>query len=204
MRSNPYSVVLFDEIEKAHPDVFNILLQVLDDGQITDSQGRKISFKNTIIIMTSNAGASRIIDPKHLGFSKGDTQKQDYEKMKASVMEEVKQMFKPEFINRIDDIIVFHALSETEVRSIVTIMLKALGRQVKEQMDMELKYTASLKSYLSKESYDKKYGARPLRRMIQNKVEDALAEEVLAGRVKSGDKVTVGLKNNQVTFTVTQ
>ena len=204
VRRNPYSVVLFDEIEKAHPDVFNILLQVLDDGQITDSKGRKVSFKNTIIIMTSNAGANRIIDPKHLGFSRDITEKQDYEKMKASVMEEVKLMFKPEFINRIDEIIVFHALTEKEVKSIVNIMLRNLAKQVKEQMNIELKYTETLKSALAKESYDKKYGARPLRRMIQNKIEDNLAEEILAEKVKQGDKVTVSYKNKSVTFSVAE
>ena len=204
IRSHPYSVHLFDEIEKAHPDVFNILLQVLDDGQITDSKGRKVSFKNTIIIMTSNAGANRIIDPKHLGFSRDITEKQDYEKMKASVMEEVKLMFKPEFINRIDEIIVFHALTEKEVKSIVNIMLRNLAKQVKEQMNIELKYTETLKSALAKESYDKKYGARPLRRMIQNKIEDNLAEEILAEKVKQGDKVTVSYKNKSVTFSVAE
>lgn len=202
VRQNPYSVVLFDEIEKAHPDVFNVLLQVLDDGHITDSKGRKVSFKNTIIIMTSNAGANRIVDPKHLGFSQGDTEKADYEKMKANVMEEVKLMFRPEFLNRIDDIIVFHTLSESEVKSIVLLMLKNLAKQVKEQMDIALSFTSSLKTYLAKESYDKKFGARPLRRMIQNKVEDMLAEEVLAEKVKAGDKVTVGYKSNKVTFKV--
>ena len=202
VRQNPYSVVLFDEIEKAHPDVFNVLLQVLDDGHITDSKGRKVSFKNTIIIMTSNAGANRIVDPKRLGFRQGDTEKQDYEKMKSSVMEEVKQMFKPEFINRIDDIIVFHTLSENEVKNIVGLMLKGLAKQVQEQMDIYLTFTAGLKAYIAKESYDKKYGARPLRRMIQNKVEDQLAEEILAGNVCKGQQVSVGYKNNQVNFTV--
>lgn len=202
VRQNPYSVVLFDEIEKAHPDVFNVLLQVLDDGHITDSKGRKVSFKNTIIIMTSNAGANRIVDPKHLGFSQGDTEKADYEKMKANVMEEVKLMFRPEFLNRIDDIIVFHTLSESEVKSIVSLMLKNLAKQVKEQMDIALSFTSSLKTYLAKESYDKKFGARPLRRMIQNKVEDMLAEEVLAEKVKAGDKVTVGYMSNKVAFKV--
>lgn len=204
VRQNPYSVVLFDEIEKAHPDVFNILLQVLDDGQITDSKGRKVSFKNTIIIMTSNTGASRIIDPKHLGFNSDTSEKQDYEKMKSSVMEEIKKTFKPEFINRIDEIIVFHALSEKDVRSIVNIMLRSLAKQVKEQMDIELKFTETLRASLAKESYDKKYGARPLRRMIQSKVEDALAEEVLAGNVKESDKVTVSYKNKKVTFSVAE
>lgn len=204
VRKNPYSVILFDEIEKAHPDVFNILLQVLDDGQITDSKGRKVNFKNTIIIMTSNAGAGRIVDPKHLGFNHGETEKQDYEKMKSNVMEEVKKMFKPEFINRIDDIIVFHALTKKEVKSIVAIMLNGLKKQVKEQMDIELKFQNSLKQYLAEESYDKKYGARPLRRMIQNKVEDALAEEVLAGRLNKGDYVTISYKGKQIDISVAE
>ncbi len=204
VRKNPYSVILFDEIEKAHPDVFNILLQVLDDGQITDSKGRKINFKNTIIIMTSNAGAGRIVDPKHLGFTHGDVEKQDYEKMKSNVMEEVKKMFKPEFINRIDDIIVFHALTQKEVKSIVTIMLNVLKKQVKQQMDIELKFQNSLKQYLATESYDKKYGARPLRRMIQSKVEDALAEEILAGKVNRGDCVTISYKGKQIDISVAE
>ncbi|MCR5736096.1 MAG: ATP-dependent Clp protease ATP-binding subunit [Eubacterium sp.] len=204
VRKNPYSVILFDEIEKAHPDVFNILLQVLDDGQITDSKGRKINFKNTIIIMTSNAGAGRIVDPKHLGFSHGDTEKQDYETMKSNVMEEVKKLFKPEFINRIDDIIVFHALTQKEVKSIVTIMLNNLKKQVKGQMDIELKFQNSIKQYLATESYDKKYGARPLRRMIQNKIEDALAEEILAGRVNKGDCVTFSYKGKQIDISVAE
>lgn len=202
VRQSPYSVILFDEIEKAHPDVFNILLQVLDDGQITDSKGRKVSFKNTIIIMTSNVGASRIIDPKKLGFGAEDTEKQDYEKMKSNVMDEVKRMFKPEFINRIDDIIVFHALTKDEIKQIVNVMLKALAKQVKEQMNIELRYTASVKNYLVSESYDKKFGARPLRRMIQNKIEDELANEVLSEHVKKGDVVTVSYKNEKVVFTV--
>lgn len=202
VRQNPYSVVLFDEIEKAHPDVFNVLLQVLDDGHITDSKGRKVSFKNTIIIMTSNAGANRIVEPKHLGFNQGGSEKQDYEKMKSDVMEEVKKMFKPEFINRIDDIIVFHALSESDVKSIVTIMFNNLSKQIREQMDIQLKFTAGLKNYIAKESYDRKYGARPLRRMIQNKIEDALSEEILAENVKSGDEVSVGYRDKTVTFTV--
>ena len=197
VRRNPYSVVLFDEIEKAHPDVFNILLQVLDDGQITDSKGRKVSFKNTIIIMTSNAGANRIIDPKHLGFSRDITEKQDYEKMKASVMEEVKLMFKPEFINRIDEIIVFHALTEKEVKSIVNIMLRNLAKQVKEQMNIELKYTETLKSALAKESYDKKYGARPLRRAIQRYVEDELSDMILKSELTNGKKVLVEYDKEQ-------
>ena len=204
VRKNPYSVILFDEIEKAHPDVFNILLQVLDDGQITDSKGRKVNFKNTIIIMTSNAGAGRIIDPKHLGFAHGDTEKQDYEKMKSNVMEEVKQIFKPEFINRIDDIIVFHALTQKEIKSIVNILLNQLKNQVQSQMDIRLKFNNSLRQYLANESYDKKYGARPLRRMIQNKVENRLAEEVLAGTVQKGDQVTISAKGKQIQISVAE
>lgn len=204
VRQNPYSVILFDEIEKAHPDVFNILLQVLDDGQITDSKGRKVNFKNTIIIMTSNAGANRIIDPKHLGFGSGNTEKQDYEKMKSNVMEEVKQVFKPEFVNRIDDIIVFHALTEKEIRKIVNILLSGLKKQVQEQMNITLKFSEGLKRYLAAESYDKKYGARPLRRMIQSKVEDALAEEILSGSVKRDDEVTVMMKEKKIIFSVAQ
>jgi ATP-dependent Clp protease ATP-binding subunit ClpC len=202
VRQNPYSVVLFDEIEKAHPDVFNILLQVLDDGHITDSKGRKVSFKNTIIIMTSNAGANRIIDPKRLGFGQGDTEKQDYEKMKSSVMEEVRQMFKPEFINRIDDIIVFHALTEKEIKSIVSLMLKGVANQVKEQMNITLNFTAGVKSYIAKTGFDKKYGARPLRRMIQNKVEDPLAEEILSGNISSGQQVSVSCKSGNILFNI--
>ncbi len=204
VRQNPYSVILFDEIEKAHPDVFNILLQVLDDGQITDSKGRKVNFKNTIIIMTSNAGANRIIDPKHLGFGSGDTEKQDYEKMKENVMEEVKQMFKPEFINRIDDIIVFHALTEKEIRKIVMILLNSLKKQVRTQMKIKLNFSEGLKRYLAGESYDKKFGARPLRRLIQSKVEDALAEEILAGTVQAGDDVTATVKGKKIIFSVAQ
>ena len=202
VRRNPYSVILFDEVEKAHPDVFNVLLQVLDDGHITDSKGRKVSFKNTIIIMTSNVGANRIVDPKNLGFGVVNDEKKDYEKMKSDVMEEVKLMFKPEFINRIDDIIVFHSLTEKEVKNIVGIMLKNLAKQVKEQMAIELKFTETLKNMIAKESYDKKFGARPLRRKIQSKVEDALAEEVLSGNVNNNDKVTVSCKNGKVTFKV--
>lgn len=202
VRRNPYSVILFDEVEKAHPDVFNVLLQVLDDGHITDSKGRKVSFKNTIIIMTSNVGANRIVDPKNLGFGVVNDEKKDYEKMKSDVMEEVKLMFKPEFINRIDDIIVFHSLTEKEVKNIVGIMLKNLAKQVKEQMAIELKFKETLKNMIAKESYDKKFGARPLRRKIQSKVEDALAEEVLSGNVNNNDKVTVSCKNGKVTFKV--
>ncbi|RHR35173.1 ATP-dependent Clp protease ATP-binding subunit [Eubacterium sp. AF19-12LB] len=198
VRRNPYSVILFDEIEKAHPDVFNILLQVLDDGHITDSKGRKVSFKNTILIMTSNAGASRIMEPKKLGFNSEENEKQDYEKMKANVMEDVKRIFRPEFINRIDDIIVFHSLGKNEVGKIVNIMLNQFKHRVKEQMDIDIKFADSAKKYITQEGYDKKYGARPLRRMIQNKIEDTLSDEILNGNVTNGDSITISVRNKEV------
>lgn len=202
IRRNPYSVVLFDEIEKAHPDVFNMLLQVLDDGHITDSKGRKISFKNTIIIMTSNAGAERIIDPKHLGFNADQSDEHDYEIMKKDVTAEVKKIFKPEFINRIDDIIVFHALSEKHIREIVNIMLKGVAKRSREQLGINIKFLPSVKDYCAKVSYDRKFGARPLRRTIQNKIEDEIAEKILSGEINAGDNVTISYKNSEVIFTV--
>ena len=194
VRTNPYSVILFDEIEKAHSDVFNILLQVLDDGHITDSQGRKVDFKNTIIIMTSNTGAQRIIDPKQLGFVTVQDDNKEHEDMKKNVMDELKRTFKPEFLNRIDDIIVFHALSEKNVREIAGLMLKELKNRVQAQMDIELKFTDNMKKYIFEKGYDKKYGARPLRRAIQTYVEDELAEAILAGGVHKGEVVTVTVK----------
>jgi len=200
VRRNPYSVVLFDEIEKAHPDVFNILLQVLDDGQLTDSKGRKVSFKNTIIIMTSNAGASRIVEPKHLGFNSGDDEKRDYEKMKSDVMEEVNRLFKPEFINRIDEIIVFHQLTVNDVKNIVNIMLKNVAKVVKEQLDIKIKYSGKLKEHLLEKGYDKKYGARPMRRAIQTMIEDELSDAILKGQVLSGSEVTVTVVDGKVVF----
>ena len=202
IRKNPYSVVLFDEVEKAHPDVFNVLLQVLDEGHITDSKGRKVSFKNTILIMTSNAGAQRIVDPKNLGFASDKSESKDYEKMKSSVMEEVKRSFKPEFINRIDDILVFHQLNDNDMKAIVNLLASELQKRCESQMNIKLSFTAGLKEHIVKKYADKKMGARPLRRGIQSAVEDALAEEILAKRVKPGDKVTVGFKDNKVTFTV--
>lgn len=202
VRRNPYSVVLFDEIEKAHPDVFNILLQVLDDGHITDSKGRKVSFKNTILIMTSNAGAQRIIDPKNLGFSAQTDEKHNYEKMKSGVMEEVKKLFKPEFINRIDEIMVFHPLNKEDMKRIITLLAKSLSGRCKEQMDISLTLTPALKEYIVDKYADYKMGARPLKRAIQSVVEDALAEEILAGRIKPGDKVSAGTKNGKAVFTV--
>ena len=197
VRTNPYSVVLFDEIEKAHSDVFNILLQVLDDGHITDSQGRKVDFKNTIIIMTSNTGAQGIVDPKQLGFVTVSDETKDHEKMKNNVMDELKRTFKPEFLNRIDDIIVFHALNEANVKDITGLMLKELKNRVQTQMDIELKFTDHAKKYIFGKGYDKKYGARPIKRAIQTYVEDVLAEAILRGDVKKGDTVTVTTKKKK-------
>lgn len=202
VRRNPYSVVLFDEIEKAHPDVFNILLQVLDDGHITDSKGRKVSFKNTILIMTSNAGAQRIVDPKNLGFAADNSPERNYEKMKSGVMEEVKRSFKPEFINRIDDIIVFHQLNHDNMKEIIQLLSGSLCRRCQDQMEIHLSLTAALKEHLVNKYADQKMGARPLKRAIQSVVEDALAEEILRGNVQPGDTVSAGYKQDKVTFTV--
>ena len=200
IRRNPYSVVLFDEIEKAHPDVFNILLQVLDDGHITDSQGRKISFKNTIIIMTSNAGANRIITPKHLGFAGKQDANSDYKRMKDGVMEEVKHVFKPEFLNRIDETIVFHALEKDHITQIVKLMMGILERRVQAQMEIQLQCTDALYQYLTEESYDVTYGARPVRRTIQTKIEDALADAILEGKIQAGSRVQIDAKDKAVVF----
>ena len=191
VRRNPYSVILFDEIEKAHPDVFNILLQVLDDGHITDAQGRKINFKNTILIMTSNAGAENIISPKRLGFVSVDDEQENYRFMKDRVMEEVKSIFKPEFINRIDEVMVFHPLNKENMKDIVSIMLGTISKRTKQQMGISLHVTEDGREYLIEKGYDPKYGARPLRRTIQSLVEDRLAEQILDGAVKEGDQVEV-------------
>ena len=202
VRRSPYSVVLLDEVEKAHPDVFNILLQVLDDGHITDSKGRKVSFKNTILIMTSNAGAQRIVDPKNLGFAAKRDAEADYNKMKSGVMEEVKRLFKPEFINRIDEIMVFHPLTEQDMKQIVTLLSKNLCERCRTQMDIDLSFTNTLKEYLVKNYSELKMGARPLKRAIQNVVENELATAILEGRVKRGDAVSAGVRGDKVTFTV--
>ena len=202
VRRNPYSVILFDEIEKAHPDVFNILLQVLDDGHITDSQGRQVDFKNTILIMTSNAGAQSIISPKKLGFASVDDEKHNYEYMKGSVMEEVRRMFKPEFLNRIDETIVFHALNRENITRIAEILLEQFAKRCKEQMDITLKISSAAKELIAKAGFDEKYGARPLKRAIQTKVEDALAQEILEGKVKAGDKVLLGVSKEEIKFSV--
>ena len=202
VRRNPYCVILFDEIEKAHPDVFNILLQVLDDGHITDAQGRKIDFKNTIIIMTSNAGAENIISPKRLGFGMVSDAKADYNFMKDRVMDEVKRLFKPEFLNRIDEIIVFHQLTREHIKGIADIMLGTIGKRCKEQLGIGLEVTDSAREHLIDKGYDDKYGARPLRRTIQNLVEDRMAEEMLDGRIKAGSLVEVGFDGEKLTFAV--
>ena len=200
VRRNPYAVILFDEIEKAHPDVFNILLQVLDDGHITDSQGRKVDFKNTVIIMTSNAGASAIISPKKLGFAAEEDEKKNYEYMKNSVMEEVKRMFKPEFLNRIDEIIVFHALNKEQMKDIVSILFGELTKRCEKQLNLKVTVRDSVKKHIVETSYDPKYGARPLKRAIQTKVEDALADELLAGHIKAGDSVVITMKKGEISF----
>ena len=201
VRRNPYSVLLFDEIEKAHPDVFNILLQVLDDGHITDAHGRKVDFKQTIIIMTSNAGAQAIIEPKKLGFLSNNDEKQDYERMKSGVMEEVRRLFKPEFLNRIDEIMVFHPLNKTHIKKIVNIMLKTLEKRCKEQLDIQLKITESVRDFLAEAGFDSKYGARPLRRAIQTKLEDPMANVLLEGTIKRGDTVRIQLHQKEIRFT---
>ena len=201
VRRNPYSVLLFDEIEKAHPDVFNILLQVLDDGHITDAHGRKVDFKQTIIIMTSNAGAQAIIEPKKLGFLSNNDEKQDYERMKSGVMEEVRRLFKPEFLNRIDEIMVFHPLNKTHIKKIVNIMLKTLEKRCKEQLDIQLKITESVRDFLAEAGFDSKYGARPLRRAIQTKLEDPMANALLEGTIKRGDTVRIQLHQKEIRFT---
>ena len=200
VRRNPYTVILFDEIEKAHPDVFNILLQVLDDGRITDSQGRTVDFKNTVIIMTSNAGAGSIISPKRLGFASKDDEKQNYEAMKGSVMEEVRRMFKPEFLNRIDEIIVFHALNKEQMKQIVSILFRELAARCKEQMGISLKIRDSVKTHIVDTAYDVKYGARPLKRAIQTQVEDPLADALLSGEVRKGAEVTVTVRKGKIVF----
>ena len=201
VRRNPFSVILFDEIEKAHPDVFNILLQVLDDGHITDSQGRKVDFKNTIIIMTSNAGAQSIIEPKKLGFGAKEDEKQDHERMKSNVMEEVKRIFKPEFLNRIDETIVFRALNKEDMKQIMTIMVRELQQRCKDQLQIELTVRDAAKAHIVEEAYDRKYGARPLRRKLQDEVEDRLAETIIRGDIHAQDHVIVTTKNKEIVVT---
>jgi len=202
VRRHPYSVILFDEIEKAHPDVFNILLQVLDDGHITDSQGRKVDFRNTVIIMTSNAGAQAIIDPKRLGFGNKENQEEDYKRMKMNVMNEIKLVFRPEFLNRIDEILVFHPLGEPELKKITGMMCQEVVKRAKEQMDIHLTVRDSVKKLIMEKGTDKKYGARPLRRAVQSELEDSLAEAILAGEIKRGQEVVAGVSKKEIKFEV--
>ena len=199
VRRHPYSVVLFDEIEKAHPDIFNILLQVLDEGHITDSHGRKVDFRNTILIMTSNAGAQSIQNAKRLGFGVADA-KADYDAMKGSVMEEVKRIFRPEFLNRIDETIVFHSLSKEEIRRIVTLLLKDLKKRALEQMGITLKVRTAVRDHIAEAGFDEKYGARPLRRAIQKMLEDKLAENLLSGNMKAGQTVVCTMNAGDIAF----
>ena len=200
VRRNPYSVVLFDEVEKAHPDVFNVLLQVLDDGHITDSTGRVVDFKNTVIIMTSNAGAENIVAPKSLGFASSSTDEQIHDDMKNKVMDEVRRMFRPEFLNRIDDIIVFHMLKKEQIGQIVDIMMKTINDRIMEQMKLSVELDDDAKAYIVDKGYDAKYGARPLRRTIQNEIEDELAERILEGKIKAGNRVLVTVKDKKLDF----
>ena len=199
VRRKPYSVVLFDEVEKAHPDVFNILLQVLDDGHITDSQGRKVDFKNCVIIMTSNAGARAIVEPKRLGFTAEGDDAKTYEDMKRSVMDEVKRVFRPEFINRIDDIVVFHQLTRENVSSIARIMLNETIERINESLGINLIVSDAAVQHIASEGYDPKYGARPLRRVIQTKIEDLMADSVLESKFTHGDTLNIDIKDEKIT-----
>jgi ATP-dependent Clp protease ATP-binding subunit ClpC len=200
VRRNPYSVILFDEIEKAHGDVFNILLQVLDDGHITDSTGRQIDFKNTVIIMTSNAGAQRILSPKTLGFVTEQDEKKNHERMREGVMEEVKHLFKPEFLNRIDETIVFHALTEDNMKQILVLLGESFKKRIKKQMDLTLTFTDEAYDLILKKGKDEKFGARPLKRALQTWLEDPLAEAILAGKVQAGDEITVQVQEEKIIF----
>jgi ATP-dependent Clp protease ATP-binding subunit ClpC len=202
VRRKPYSVILFDEIEKAHPDVFNVLLQVLDDGHITDSQGRRVNFKNTIIIMTSNVGARNIVSPKKLGFASESNDEKNYDDMKRNVMDEVKRLFRPELLNRIDEIIVFHALLKDHIKEIVEIMIDGLRKRMEQNTGISIDIDQDAKGYLAEAGFDETFGARPLRRTIQSKVEDRLAEEILEGKIKEGDEVTITFKDNELKFEV--
>ena len=198
VRRHPYSVILFDEVEKAHPDIFNVLLQVLDDGHITDSKGRKVSFKNTILIMTSNVGAQKIVEPKKLGFSAEEDEEKDYERMKRGVMDEVKRLFKPEFINRIDEIMVFHPLTHAEMDKIVALLISSLAKRAAAQMDIRLEVPASVRSFIVKKHENAKMGARPLKRAVQTEIEDLLAQELLTGNIRAGSTVTFAVDGDHL------
>lgn len=202
IRRKPYSVILFDEVEKAHPDVFNILLQVLDDGHITDAQGRRIDFKNTVIIMTSNIGARNIVAPKKLGFTQDDSKETNYQDMKTRVMDEVKKLFRPEFLNRIDEVIVFHSLTVENIREIVGIMFGQLAKRLFDNLKIVLNLDDTAREYIAKEGYEEVYGARPLKRAIQSKIEDRLAEEILDSKISEGDEVDVVCIEDAIEFEV--
>ena len=198
IRRKPYSIVLFDEIEKAHPDIFNMLLQILEDGRLTDSQGRTVDCRNTVIIMTSNVGARDIVEPKKLGFSsQGDTKAKDYQEMKNNVLSELKNTFKPEFLNRLDEIIVFHPLEEKHIREIVTLMMNVLAKRLK-QKGIDITVSEKATAFLAQKGYEPRYGARPLRRVIQTQVEDKLAEEMLDNKIKENDKVLIDEKDGEI------
>ena len=199
IRRHPYSVVLFDEIEKAHPDVFNILLQILDDGILTDAQGRRVDFKNCIIIMTSNVGASSILEPKRLGFSADNSKAADEETMKQNVMDALKETFRPEFLNRVDDIIVFNKLGDDDIKKIASLMLDEVKARIS-QRGITVSFSDEVTSLLAKEGFDPVYGARPLRRAIVRRVEDGLSEEILSGRIGEGDSVTAELRDGSIVY----
>ena len=204
VRRHPYSVVLFDEIEKAHPDVFNILLQILDDGRLTDSKGRTVDFKNTILIMTSNVGAKTIKKQKTLGFGTPDKDKKErdeYDKMKENIMSELKKQFRPEFLNRIDDIIVFHSLNKEDISQIVKLMCKTLVKRL-DEMTIKLEMDEDAIDLIAKSGFDLEYGARPLKRSIQKELENELSELILQGTIKSGDIVEATVKEGKMTFEV--
>ena len=198
IRRKPYSVVLFDEIEKAHPDVFHILLQILDEGRLTDSQGTTVDFRNTVIIMTSNAGAERIMAPKALGFSAGETPQADHDRMKGQVMEEVHRIFRPEFLNRIDEIIVFRMLGREDIRAILALQLKEIEQRLRESNDLTLRLTPEAENWFTARGYDPKYGARPLKRLLQNELEDKLSDAILSGKIVPGDTVTIGVQDDRI------
>ena len=197
VRRKPWSVILFDEIEKAHPDVFNVLLQILDDGRVTDSKGRTVDFKNTILIMTSNAGAERIQSPKKLGFGAGEDEKADHERMKSGVMEEVKRIFRPEFLNRIDETIVFRSLNKEDMKKILNVQMKGINKNLMDSHSLKLTLTAQAKAALAEKGYDPKYGARPLRRLLQREIEDTLADGLLSGEIHDGDQLSMSYRDGK-------
>ena len=198
IRRHPYSVILFDEIEKAHPDVFHILLQILDEGRLTDAQGKTVDFRSTVIVMTSNAGAERIVEPKALGFSASNDAEADYQRMKTNVMEEVKRLFRPEFLNRIDEIIVFHSLTRDDISSILDLQLADIERRLSDTHRLTIRLEESARNHFIDKGYQPKYGARPLKRLLQSELEDLLAEEILKGNIRDGDTVSVSEQDGRI------